>query len=53
MTFLLIALSLVVFATLAMRGPITIEDPGVVRKSFPEFWSVLAELGFDVEFESE
>ena len=41
------------FAALAMLGPVTIEDPGVVRKSFPEFWSVLAELGFDVEFENE
>lgn len=41
------------FAALAMLGPLTIEDPGVVRKSFPDFWTVLLELGFDVEFENE
>lgn len=40
------------FAALAMLGPLTIEDPGVVRKSFPDFWNVLLELGFDVEFET-
>ncbi len=41
------------FAALAMLGPLTIENPEVVRKSFPEFWAVLAELGFEVEFENE
>ena len=29
---------------LAARGPIELEDPGVVGKSFPQFWDSLAEV---------
>lgn len=41
------------FAPLAVYGPLTIRDPGVVRKSFPNYWNALIELGFEVEFENE
>ena len=34
------------FAPLAMRGPLTIESPNVVRKSYPQFWKELADSGF-------
>jgi 3-phosphoshikimate 1-carboxyvinyltransferase len=34
------------FAPLAMRGPLTIEAPTVVRKSYPQFWKELAKSGF-------
>ena len=33
------------FAPLALHGPLTIEAPEVVRKSFPAFWEELAGLG--------
>ena len=36
------------FAPLTLRAPITIEAPGVVRKSFPRFWEELRQLGFAV-----
>ncbi|GAA4049785.1 3-phosphoshikimate 1-carboxyvinyltransferase [Hymenobacter glaciei] len=36
------------FAPLAMRGPLTIEAPNVVRKSYPQFWKELAKSGFTV-----
>jgi 3-phosphoshikimate 1-carboxyvinyltransferase len=36
------------FAPLAMRGPLTIEAPTVVRKSYPQFWNELAKSGFAV-----
>ncbi|MCI1186449.1 3-phosphoshikimate 1-carboxyvinyltransferase [Hymenobacter sp. DH14] len=36
------------FAPLAMRGPIAIEAPTVVRKSYPQFWNELAKRGFSV-----
>ena len=39
------------FAPLAMLGMVVIEEPGVVQKSFPAFWEVLGELGFEVVFE--
>src|SRR5690554_2759169 len=35
------------FAPLAIKVPIQIENPEVVVKSFPEFWSVWKELGID------
>lgn len=41
------------FAPFALLGPISIENPGVVRKSFPDFWNVLNDLGFEVEFTNE
>ncbi len=34
------------FAPLAMRGPITIEAPTVVKKSYPQFWQELAKSSF-------
>lgn len=34
------------FAPLALLGPIEIEDPAVVEKSYPEFWQELAKAGF-------
>jgi 3-phosphoshikimate 1-carboxyvinyltransferase len=34
------------FAPLAMRGPLAIEAPGVVKKSYPQFWKELAKSGF-------
>ena len=36
------------FAPLAMRGPLAIESPTVVRKSYPQFWKELAKSGFAV-----
>ncbi|MGI4864875.1 MAG: 3-phosphoshikimate 1-carboxyvinyltransferase [Janthinobacterium lividum] len=33
------------FAPLALRGPLTIEEPGVVRKSYPSYWRELAKVG--------
>lgn len=37
------------FAPLAFFGPIQIEHPGVVDKSYPDFWEDLKKLGFEVE----
>ena len=34
------------FAPLAIKSELGIKDPGVVRKSFPEYWDVLKKLGF-------
>ena len=34
------------FAPLALRGPLHIEAPAVVRKSYPQFWNELARAGF-------
>ena len=36
------------FAPLAMRGPLGIEAPAVVQKSYPQFWKELAKSGFTV-----
>lgn len=36
------------FAPLALRGPLAIEAPTVVRKSYPQFWKELAKSGFVV-----
>ena len=36
------------FAPLAMRGPLMIESPTVVKKSYPQFWNELAKSGFAV-----
>lgn len=33
------------FAPLALRGPLTIAEPGVVRKSYPSFWHELEQVG--------
>ncbi|WP_046243256.1 3-phosphoshikimate 1-carboxyvinyltransferase [Hymenobacter terrenus] len=34
------------FAPLALRGPLVIEGPTVVKKSYPQFWKELAQSGF-------
>ncbi len=34
------------FAPLALRGPLVIEAPTVVKKSYPQFWTELARRGF-------
>ncbi|GAA3963773.1 3-phosphoshikimate 1-carboxyvinyltransferase [Hymenobacter antarcticus] len=34
------------FAPLALRGPLNIESPTVVKKSYPQFWNELAKSGF-------
>ena len=39
------------FAPLGTIAPVNIEDAGVVSKSFPAFWDLLARTGLDVEFE--
>jgi 3-phosphoshikimate 1-carboxyvinyltransferase len=36
------------FAPLALVHPICIADPGVVEKSYPDFWKDLEKLGFRV-----
>ena len=36
------------FAPLALRGPLTIEAPAVVRKSYPFFWEELRQAGFQL-----
>jgi 3-phosphoshikimate 1-carboxyvinyltransferase len=37
------------FAPAAIRFPgLTIEDPGVVSKSYPSFWKDLKTVGFDI-----
>ncbi|MBP2833721.1 3-phosphoshikimate 1-carboxyvinyltransferase [Aquimarina sp. U1-2] len=36
------------FAPLALRTSINIEDPDVVSKSYPDFWSDLKKLGFKI-----
>ncbi|MGI4969299.1 MAG: 3-phosphoshikimate 1-carboxyvinyltransferase [Janthinobacterium lividum] len=33
------------FAPLALRGPLTLVEPGVVRKSYPSFWRELEKVG--------
>lgn len=37
------------FAPLATRTNLTIEDSGVVRKSYPGFWEDLKSVGFDLQ----
>ncbi len=37
------------FAPLAMLAPVRIEDPEVVKKSYPSFWDDLRSLGFEVK----
>ena len=39
------------FAPLGLIRPITIQDPGVVVKSYPEYWTDLENLGFVLSFE--
>jgi 3-phosphoshikimate 1-carboxyvinyltransferase len=37
------------FACLALKMPIVIQNPEVVAKSYPEFWSHLAQIGFQCQ----
>jgi len=37
------------FAPLGLLGPVEIEDPEVVNKSYPEFWSDLQKAGFLIQ----
>ncbi|WP_210463856.1 3-phosphoshikimate 1-carboxyvinyltransferase [Rufibacter roseolus] len=37
------------FAPLALKGPLVIEEPRVVRKSYPRYWDELQKAGFSVE----
>ena len=37
------------FAPLAMRGPLAVREPQVVRKSYPSFWRALAAVGMMAE----
>ena len=37
------------FAPLAMRGPLLVHEPQVVRKSYPSFWRALAAAGMALE----
>ncbi len=37
------------FAPLAVLHPIVIEEPDVVRKSYPDFWVDMEKLGFSIE----
>lgn len=38
------------FAPLALLQPIEIQEPSVVRKSYPRFWEDLQKVGFEVTF---
>ncbi|MBC7775394.1 MAG: 3-phosphoshikimate 1-carboxyvinyltransferase [Phycisphaerae bacterium] len=38
------------FAAFAMLGPVEIQDPEVVSKSYPQFWEHLKKVGFEVVF---
>ena len=40
------------FAPLCMLMEVEIQDPDVVNKSFPGFWSEIQKLGFNVQFSS-
>jgi 3-phosphoshikimate 1-carboxyvinyltransferase len=37
------------FAPMALKFPITINDPAVVSKSYPQFWEDLKKIGFKVQ----
>ena len=37
------------FAPLALKVPIIIQDADVVSKSYPDFWSDLNSIGFDIQ----
>ncbi|QDA59276.1 3-phosphoshikimate 1-carboxyvinyltransferase [Hymenobacter jejuensis] len=36
------------FAPLALLGPLAVQAPGVVRKSYPQFWAELEKAGFEI-----
>jgi 3-phosphoshikimate 1-carboxyvinyltransferase len=39
------------FAPLALLEPVKIQEPGVVRKSYPRFWEDMEKVGFKLNFE--
>ncbi|WP_242926911.1 3-phosphoshikimate 1-carboxyvinyltransferase [Pontibacter vulgaris] len=39
------------FAPIALLEPVHIQDPGVVRKSYPRFWEDLEKVGFEVKYD--
>lgn len=41
------------FAPLALLEPVQIQEPSVVRKSYPRFWENLEKVGFEVKYEEE
>jgi 3-phosphoshikimate 1-carboxyvinyltransferase len=41
------------FAPLALLGPVVIDDPDVVGKSFPGYWKALQQLGFRIRESGE
>ena len=41
------------FAPLGMLGPIEIEDPEVVNKSYPGFWDDLSNAGFEIQYHAD
>lgn len=41
------------FAPLALLGPVVIDDPDVVGKSFPGYWKALQQLGFRIQESGE
>jgi 3-phosphoshikimate 1-carboxyvinyltransferase len=41
------------FAPLALLQPIRIQEPSVVRKSYPRFWENLEQVGFEVRYSEE
>lgn len=38
------------FAPVGLLQPVEIQEPGVVRKSYPRFWEDLEKVGFDVKY---
>jgi 3-phosphoshikimate 1-carboxyvinyltransferase len=38
------------FAAFAMLGPIALENPEVVSKSYPQFWAHLQQMGFETTY---
>lgn len=36
------------FSLMAVKGPVTLENPNVIRKSFPGYWKCLNDLGFEL-----
>ncbi|WP_211214357.1 3-phosphoshikimate 1-carboxyvinyltransferase [Pontibacter roseus] len=41
------------FAPLALLEPIEIQEPEVVRKSYPRFWEDLARVGFELSYKEQ
>ena len=37
------------FAPLSLKVPLSIQDPSVISKSYPDFWNDLIQLNFDVK----